>query len=79
MKTILFEFSIPNFEEVYAIVDQEKQRLHFSVVNYRYNMTLNLAGDVKKQLEDYTKYGDTELNENIRIIGNKIIDELSGS
>lgn len=74
----LFEFDVTDFEEVYAIIDEEKKRLHLSIVNYSYNMTLDLTGDLMNQLKEWTRHGDTQFNETVRKVFGDIIGDLFG-
>lgn len=79
MKVKLFEFAISDFEEVYVVIDEEKQRLHISPVNYSYSLTLDLTRDLGVEIENWTKYGDTHFNERVRQVAEKIINELNFS
>lgn len=76
MNAKLFEFAITDFEEVYAIIDDEKQRLHISPVNYSFNITLDLTRDLSVEIEQRTKYGEKNFNEKVRQVAEKIIQEL---
>lgn len=73
----LFEFDITDFEEVYAIIDEEKQRLHISPVNYSFNITLDLTRDLSGEIEQRTKYGEKNFNEKVQQVAEKIIKELN--
>lgn len=79
IKARLFEFDETDFEEVYTIIDEGKQRLHISIVNYNYNVTLDLTGNLKEQLEKRTDFGDVHFNETVRKLFGKIIEELFGT
>lgn len=76
MKAKLFQFSITDFEEVYAIIDNEKQRLQISSVNYSFSTTLDLASDLNEQITQKTKYGDQEFNQKVRQILTGIIQKM---
>ncbi|WP_079524924.1 MULTISPECIES: hypothetical protein [Halobacillus] len=76
MKAKLFEFFITDFEEVYAVMDDENQRLHISAVNFNYNITLDLTGELNEQIEQQTKYGEISFNKKIVQVVEKIIKEL---
>ncbi|MFY0521048.1 hypothetical protein ACOMCU_24965 [Lysinibacillus sp. UGB7] len=76
MRAKLFEFRITDFEEVYAVIDDEKQRIHISSVHYQYSITLDLTSNLIVQLEQQTKYGELNFNETVRQVVRKIIDEL---
>lgn len=76
MKANLFEFHITNFEEVYAIIDDEKQRLHISAVNYQYNISLDLTKNLSYQLEEQTKYGEINFNATVRQVVSFILEKL---
>lgn len=77
MEAKLFEFAITDFEEVYAVIDDEKQRLHISPVNYSFNITLDLTRDLNDQIEQQTKYGEKNFNEKVRQVAEEIIQELN--
>lgn len=77
MKAKLFEFPITDFEEVYVIIDNEKQRLHISSLNYSFNITLDLTKDLREELVQNTKYGEMTFNERVRQVVEKIIEELN--
>lgn len=77
MKAHLFTFDITDFEEVYAVLDDENKRLHISPLNYKYNITLNLNGDdLFEQLERRTKWEEGYFGERARKVARKIIEEL---
>jgi hypothetical protein len=76
MEAKLFEFPITDFEEVYTVIDDTKQRLHISPVNYSFNITLDLNRDLGDQLEQHTKYGERSFNEKVVQVIEKIIKEL---
>ncbi|MEK5393984.1 hypothetical protein NSQ59_27170 [Margalitia sp. FSL K6-0131] len=76
MKAKLFEFLITDFEEVYAVIDNEKQRLHISPVNYSYNITLDITRDLNEQIVQNTEYGEMGFNKRVRQVVGKIIKEL---
>jgi len=76
VKAKLFQFSITDFEEVYAIIDNEKQRLQISSVNYSFSTTLDLASDLNEQITQKTKYGDQEFNQKVRQILTGIIQKM---
>lgn len=77
MKAKLFEFAITDFEEVYVVIDDEKQRLHISPVNYSFNITLDLTRDLSVEIEQRTKYGEKNFNEKVQRVVEKIINELN--
>jgi hypothetical protein len=72
----IFEFDITDFEEVYAIIDNKKQRLHISPVNYSFNLTLDLTKDLIQQIEQLTRFGEIGFNKRVRKVSEKIIKEL---
>lgn len=72
----LFEFSITDFEEVYAVLDNERQRLHVSPVNYSFNLTLKLTRDLKEEIEQKTKYLELNFKNKLQQILTEIIAEL---
>jgi hypothetical protein len=77
MNAKLFEFNIRDFEEVYAVVDSEKQRLHISPVNYSYNITLDLTKDLNEEIEKQTRFrGEVGFNKRVRQAAENIIKEL---
>lgn len=76
MKAKLFEFLITDFEEVYAVIDNEKRRLHISPVNYSYNITLDITRDLNEQIVQNTEYGEMGFNKRVRQVVGKIIKEL---
>lgn len=73
MKAELLCFDIRDFEEVYVIKDTENQRLHISLVNYKYNLTLDLTRDLNKQLVEQTSFGDKLFNDDVRKVVHRII------
>lgn len=77
MKAKLFEFPITDFDEVYAIIDNDKQRLHISPVNYSFNFTLDLTRDLNEQIVQNTNFGEMGLNKRIRQVAERIIEELN--
>lgn len=77
MKAKLFEFHITDFDEVYAIIDNDKERLHISPVNYNFNITLDLTRDLKEQIVQSTNLGEMGFNKRIRQVAEKIIEELN--
>lgn len=77
MKAKLFKFAITDFEEVYAIIDDEKQRLHISPVNYTFNITLDLTRDLRMEIEQRTKYGEKNFNEKVQQVATEIIQEFN--
>lgn len=76
MEVHLFKFHITNFEEVYAVLDVENNRLHISPLNYSFNLTLSLNGDLHEQLAQNTQWGEMSFNANVRKVAKRIIDEL---
>jgi hypothetical protein len=76
MKAKLFKFFIPDFEEVYTVIDDDNQRLHISSVNYDYNITLDLTSDLNEQVKQQTRYGERSFNEKVLQVIEKIIKEL---
>lgn len=76
MKVHLFEFDITNFEQVYAIVDDKNKRLHISIVNFHYTLTLNLEHDLINQLMQQTTIGERNFNSDVRTVVKSIIEEL---
>lgn len=76
MKAKLFQFPITDFEEVYAIIDNEKQRLQISSVNYSFSTTLDLANDLNEQITQKTKYGDQEFNQKVYQILTDVIQKM---
>lgn len=76
MEAKLFEFPIPDFEEVYIIIDEKKQRLHISPVYYSFNITLGLDRDFNEQIEQQTRYGEMNFNSRVRQAIDRIIKEL---
>jgi hypothetical protein len=72
----LFKFFITDFEEVYAVIDAENNRLHISPLNYSFNITLSLKGDLHQQLEQNTQWGEMSFNANVRKVVKEIIEEL---
>lgn len=79
MKPKLFQISITDFEEVYSIIDNEKQRLHVSAVNYSFSTTLDLARDLDEQITQITKDGDQEFNKKIHQVLTHIIQAIKAS
>lgn len=73
----LFEFPITDFEEVYVVIDNKKQRLHISPVNYSYSITLDLTRDLKEQVNKQTQWGNMNFNNRVRKVTKKIIENLS--
>ena len=78
MKAHLFKFDITDFEEVYAVIDEENKRLHASPINYSYNITLDLSlsRDLHEQLERRTQWGEMNFNKKVRKVVGKIIEEI---
>lgn len=76
LEAFLFESNITDFEEVYAVIDNKEQRLHISPVNYSYSITLDLTRDLKEQINKQTQWGDTILNNRVRKVTEKIIENL---
>lgn len=76
MQAMLFKTEYTDFEEVYVVIDTENERLHVSPVNYQYNITLDLHLDLYMQLENQTKWGNTDFNEKVRKVVKEIIHEL---
>lgn len=76
MRTHLFEFDITNFEQVYAIIDDKNKRLHISVVDFHYTITLNLELDLMGQLMQQTTFGEKNFNSTVRNVIKSIIEEL---
>lgn len=74
MKAKLFEFAITGFEEVYAIIDNENQRLHVSSVNRSFSTTLELAEDMNAQMNQKTAYEDENLNQKVTQVLTEIIE-----
>lgn len=74
---MLFEFPTTDFEEVYVVIDNEKQRLHISPVNYSFNITLDLTSDLNKQIVQNTKFGEMSFNKRVRQVVEKIVKELN--
>ncbi|WP_025731331.1 hypothetical protein [Heyndrickxia ginsengihumi] len=72
----IFKFAITDFEEVYAVIDNKKQRLHISPVNYSYSITLDLTRDLKEQINKQTQWGDMNFNKRVRKVVEKIIGNL---
>ncbi|MCB5237186.1 MULTISPECIES: hypothetical protein [Niallia] len=78
MEARFFKFpNITNFEEVYIVIDKEKKRLHMSPVNYSYSITLNLDKFLNEQIEQYTKYGESNFNIRVRKVLKEIVKELN--
>ncbi|MEK5394119.1 hypothetical protein NSQ59_27845 [Margalitia sp. FSL K6-0131] len=77
MKAKLLKFPITDFEEVYAVIDDENQRLHISPVNYSYIITLDLTRDLNEEIVLNTQYGETNFNNRVRKVVGKIIKELN--
>lgn len=77
METKLFEFNILDFEEVYAVIDNEKQRLHISPVNYSFNITLDLTRDLNEEIVQRTRFGEMGFNNRVREVAERIIKELN--
>lgn len=76
MNTQLFVFPITDFEEVYSIIDNDKQRLHISPVNYSFNITLDLTRDLSEQIEQNTKFGEINFNKRLLQAVEKIVQEV---
>lgn len=76
VKVHLFKFLITDFEEVYAVVDTENKRLHISPLNYSFNITLSLNGNLHEQLDQNTLLGEMSFNANVRKVAKEIIEEL---
>ncbi|MFE8703906.1 hypothetical protein ACFYKX_25370 [Cytobacillus sp. FJAT-54145] len=79
MKAMLFEFLITDFDEVYVVIDDEKQRLHISPVNYSFNITLDLTKDLYEQIEKNTRFGEVGFHKKVRQVVETIIKELKGT
>lgn len=77
MEAKLFEFRITDFEEVYTVIDDKRQRLHISTVNYSFSITLDLTWDLSEQLEQQTKYGEINFNKRVRQVVEKVIKDLN--
>jgi hypothetical protein len=75
MKVKLFEFDISDFEEVYVIIDNKKNRIHISSVHYEFSITLDL-NNLHDDLEMQTKYKEENFNNKVRKVCKKIIEEL---
>ena len=75
MKVKYFEFDVTDFEEVYVIIDDEKNRIHISSVNYQYNITLDL-NNLYEDFKNQTRYGEKNFIEKVRGVCKKIIEEL---
>lgn len=73
MKAKLFEFDVAGFEEVYAIIDNDHQRLHISSVNRSFSTTLAFAEDMNEQIHQKTTYDDEDLNQKINQVLTEII------
>jgi hypothetical protein len=71
MEAKLSEFHITDFEEVYAIIDKEKQRLHISSVYYSYNITLDLKRDLNEEIEMEIHY---KVNAQLETLAHSRID-----
>lgn len=77
MNTRLFVLPITDFEEVYAIIDNENHRLHISPVNYSFNITLDLTRDLNDQMIQITKFGENDdFNKKVRQVVKDIIVNL---
>lgn len=76
MEVHLFKFLVTDFEEVYAVIDKQNNRLHISPLNYSFNITLSLKGDLHEQLRQNTEWGERSFNAKVRKIVKKIIEEL---
>ena len=77
MEAMFFEFpGITDFEEVYIVIDNEKKRLHMSPVNYSFSISLNLDKCLNEQIEQYTKYGESNFNNRVRNVLKEVINEL---
>ena len=77
MEVKLFEFFVTDFEEVYTIIDSEKQRLHISPLNYSFNITLDLTKDLNEEILQHTQFGEVNFNIKVRKVCKKIIEELN--
>lgn len=78
MEAMFFKFPIiTDFEEVYVVIDNKKKRLHMSPVNYSYSITLNLDKCLNEQIEQYTKYGESNFNNRVRKVLKGIVEELN--
>lgn len=78
MEAKLFEFPITDFEEVYVVIDSEKQRLHISPLNYSFNITLDLTRDLEDELIQNTRYGEKGFNARVQQVVRKIVEDLKG-
>ncbi len=77
MQAKFFEFHITDFEEVYVVIDNERQRLHISPVNYSFNITLDLTKNLKEEIALNTKFGEMSFNETVRRVAKKVIEKLN--
>lgn len=75
MKVKRYDFPITDFEEVYAVIDESKQRLHLSSVNYSFSITLDLSKDLNTEIEQSTKWGEVSFNQKVRKVITKIIND----
>lgn len=78
MKAKLYEFPITDFEEVYAVIDSDKKRLHISPVNYSFNITLDLTRDLESELIQNTKYLEKNFNAKAHQVAKEIVEDLKG-
>lgn len=76
IKTHLFTFDIADFEEVYAVIDEENKRLHISPLFYSFNMTLNLSEDLHEELERRTQWLERRFASTVQKVVREIIEEL---
>lgn len=77
MKANLFEFDITGFEEVYAIIDNDNQRLHVSSVNRSFSITLAFAEDMNEQIKQKMTYEDEDLNQKVNQVLTEIIELMT--
>lgn len=76
MEVKLFKFSVEDFEEVYAITDNENKRLHISSVFYNYNITLDLTKDLNTQVKKWIQWEELNFRNKVRKVIDRIIFDL---